>query len=101
MISLERGFIFTSMILASISVFLIEKKFITACMWSLGAALLSYVGIIHAYELTPNGVVSVFGYGVASDFSIGYCSFAILFIAIHFYIRGNDEGLDIKSPKDI
>ena len=101
MISLERGFIFTSMILASISVFLIEKKFITACMWSLGAALLSYVGIIHAYELAPNGVVSVFGYGVASDFSIGYCSFAILFITIHFYKRGNDEGLDIKSPKDI
>ena len=101
MISLERGFIFTSMILASISVFLIEKKFLTACMWSLGAALLSYVGIIHAYELTPNGVVSVFGYGVASDFSIGYCSFAILFIAIHFYIRGNDEGLNIKSSKDI
>jgi AGZA family xanthine/uracil permease-like MFS transporter len=100
MISLERGFIFTSMILASISVFLIEKKFLTACMWSLGAALLSYVGIIHAYELTPNGVVSVFGYGVASDFSIGYCSFAILFIAIHFYIRGNDGGLNLKSSKD-
>ena len=101
MISLERGFIFTSMILASISVFLIEKKFLTACMWSLGAALLSYVGIIHAYELTPNGVVSVFGYGAASDFSIGYCSFAILFIAIHFYIRGNDRGLNLKSSKDI
>jgi AGZA family xanthine/uracil permease-like MFS transporter len=89
------------MILASISVFLIEKKFLTACMWSLGAALLSYVGIIHAYELTPNGVVSVFGYGAASDFSIGYCSFAILFIAIHFYIRGNDRGLNLKSSKDI
>jgi AGZA family xanthine/uracil permease-like MFS transporter len=101
MISLERGFIFTSMILASISVFLIEKKFLTACMWSLGAALLSYAGIIHAYELTPNGVVSVFGYGVASDFSIGYCSFAILFIAMHFYIRGNDRGLNLKSSKDI
>ena len=32
MISLERGFIFTSMILASISVFLIEKKFLLACI---------------------------------------------------------------------
>jgi adenine/guanine/hypoxanthine permease len=88
MISLERGFIFTSMILASISVFLIEKKFLRACIWSLGAALLSYVGIIHAYELTPNGVISKFGYGMASDFSIGYCSFAVLFIAMHFYLRG-------------
>jgi AGZA family xanthine/uracil permease-like MFS transporter len=89
MISLERGFIFTSMILASISVFLIEKKFLRACIWSLGAALLSYIGIIHAYELTPHGVVSKFGYGMANDFAIGYCSFAILFIAMYFYLRGS------------
>jgi len=85
MISLERGSIFTSMILASISVFLIEKNFLMACIWSLGAALLSFVGIIHAYEITPNGIVSIFGCGVASDFSIGYCSFAI-----HFYMHGNN-----------
>ncbi len=97
MISLERGFIFTSMILASISVFLIEKKFLTACIWSLGAALLSYIGIIHAYELTPNGVVSVFGFGVASEFAAGYCSFAILFIAMHFYTRGNSAQPKIQK----
>jgi AGZA family xanthine/uracil permease-like MFS transporter len=60
-----------------------------ACIWSLGAAFLSFVGIIHAYELTPNGVVSVFRFGAASDFAIGYCSFAILFIATHFYIQSN------------
>ena len=97
MISLERGFIFTSMILSSISVFLIERKFLIACIWSLGAALLSFVGIIHAYELTPNGVVSVFGCGVANEFSIGYCSFAIVFIAMHFYMRGNGDGLNLKN----
>ncbi|KAA3607455.1 MAG: NCS2 family permease [Candidatus Scalindua sp. AMX11] len=87
MISLERGFIFTSMILASISVYLIERQFLQASFWSLGAAFLSYVGIIHAYELTPNGVMSKFGFGAAADFSIGYCSFAILFAAINFYVR--------------
>ena len=91
MISLERGFIFTSMILASISVFLIEKQFLRACIWSFGAAILSYIGIIHAYEITPDGVISVFGYGMANDFSIGYCSFALLFIAMHFYLRERRE----------
>ncbi len=101
MISLERGFIFTSMILASISVFLIEKKFFTACIWSLGAALLSYIGIIHAYELTPNGVVSILGFGAASDFAAGYCSFAILFISMHFYTRSNSEKQIIKNSKVI
>lgn len=99
MISLERGFIFTSMILSSISVFLIEKKFLKACLWSLGAALLSYIGIIHAYELTPNGVVTIFGFGVASDFAAGYCSFAILFIAMHYYMRGNSVKSTVKNDK--
>ena len=91
MISLERGFIFTSMILASISVFLIERQFLRACFWSLVAAFFSYAGIIHAYELTPNGVMSKFGFGVAVDFSIGYCSFAILFAAMAFYLRGKSS----------
>ena len=87
MISLERGFIFTSMILASISVFLIEKEFLRACIWSLGAALLSFVGIIHAYGLTPNGIVSVFRCGAASDFAIGYCS--LPYISTCMAIRKN------------
>jgi AGZA family xanthine/uracil permease-like MFS transporter len=91
MISLERGFIFTSMILASIAVFLIERQFLQACFWSLGAAFLSYIGIIHAYELTPNGVMSKFCFGAAVDFSIGYCSFAILFAAMNFYVQRRDS----------
>ncbi|MGR3310110.1 MAG: NCS2 family permease [Candidatus Brocadiales bacterium] len=87
MISLERGFIFTSMILSSIAVFLIEKNFLIACFWSLGAAALSYIGIIHAYKITQDGVVSNFGLGAATDFAIGYGSFAALFLCIHFYCK--------------
>ncbi len=85
MLSLERGFIFTSMIFSTIAVFLIEKDFLKACFWSLGAAAFSFVGIIHAYEITPDGVVSKFGFGAATDFAIGYCFFAALFICIYFY----------------
>jgi AGZA family xanthine/uracil permease-like MFS transporter len=87
MISLERGFIFTSMILSTIAVFLIEKDFLKACFWSLGAAALSYVGIIHAYKITSDGVMSKFGFGAATDFAIGYGSFAALFICMHFYCK--------------
>lgn len=87
MISLERGFIFTSMILASISVFLIEREYVKACIWAFAAAVLSFIGIIHAYELTSGGVVSKMGFAVATDFAIGYSSCAVLFIAMHFYLR--------------
>ena len=72
-ISLQQGFIFTSMILAAIGVALIERRFRTASLWSLAAALLSAVGIIHAYELTPGGVANRFGLLAAPEFFWAIC----------------------------
>jgi AGZA family xanthine/uracil permease-like MFS transporter len=80
MISLERGFIFTSMILAAIGVFLIEKDFFRAASWSLAAAVFAAAGIIHAYDLTPGGVTSRFGLFVAPEFAIGYVLLFLLFL---------------------
>ena len=87
MISLERGFIFSSMILAAIGVALIERRFKRAAAWSLAAALLSSLGIIHAYELTPGGIVSRFGFFAAPDFLIAYLLLAGLFYAVGFAAR--------------
>jgi adenine/guanine/hypoxanthine permease len=82
MISLERGFIFTSMILAAIGVALIEQKFARAAAWALAAALLSTLGVIHAYELTPGGIASRFGLMAAPEFFFGYLLLAALFAAV-------------------
>lgn len=81
MISLERGFIFTSTILAAIGVFLIERKFFRAAFWSLAAAGLSAFGIIHAYELTPAGVTTRLGYFAAPEFTMSYLMLFVLFLA--------------------
>ncbi len=51
--ALEQGFIFSAMILAAITVAIIEKQFIIAAVWSFAAALLSMTGLIHAYQWTP------------------------------------------------
>ena len=72
MISLERGFIFTSMILAAIGVALIERQFARAGGWSLTAALFSALGIIHAYRATPGGITSRFGMFAAPEFVWAY-----------------------------
>jgi AGZA family xanthine/uracil permease-like MFS transporter len=80
MISLERGFIFTSMILAAIGVFLIEKDFFRAAFWSLAAAVFAATGIIHAYELAPGGITSRFGLFMAPEFAIGYVLLFLLFL---------------------
>ncbi len=85
MISLERGFIFTSMILAAVGVFLIERQFLRAAYWSLAAGLFSAVGIIHAYELTPGGVNTQFGLLAAPEFAASYFFLFILFIAVSFW----------------
>ena len=87
MISLERGFIFTSMILAAIGVALIERQFVKAAGWSVAAALLSAVGIIHAYELTAGGVTSRFGWMAAPDFFVAYLLLAVLFFAVALLAR--------------
>jgi AGZA family xanthine/uracil permease-like MFS transporter len=87
MISLERGFIFSSMILAAIGVFLIEKEFFRAAWWSLAAAVFSAVGIIHAYELTPGGVVSRFGLFAAPEFVASYLLLFLLFLAVGWWER--------------
>ncbi len=87
MIALERGFIFTSMILAAIGVALIERQFIAAAVWSLVAAFLSAIGIIHAYNLTPGGVVSRFGLLAAPEFLLSYLMLALLFFAAARYAK--------------
>ena len=54
MIILDRGYIFTCMILSSISAFLIDRKFFTAGVWSLIGALFAGLGLTHAYQLIGN-----------------------------------------------
>jgi AGZA family xanthine/uracil permease-like MFS transporter len=91
MISLERGFIFTSMILAAIGVALIERQFVKAAGWSVAAALLSAVGIIHAYDLTAGGITSRFGWMAAPDFFVAYLLLAVLFFAVALLARKGEH----------
>jgi AGZA family xanthine/uracil permease-like MFS transporter len=93
MLALERGFIFTSMILASVSVFLIERDFLRAAYWSLAGVLLSYFGIIHAYRFEGNEVTSAIGVGTGARFSLGYLAFFLTFILFHVYKRGRGSGV--------
>jgi AGZA family xanthine/uracil permease-like MFS transporter len=85
MISLERGFIFTSMILAAIGVALIERQLLRAALWSLAAALFAALGVIHAYELTPSGVATRIGLLAAPEFVASYVSLSGLFLAIGWW----------------
>ncbi len=54
-ITLERGFIITSMLWSTITVFIIERKFLQALYMALTAAACAWIGIIHTYVVDPNG----------------------------------------------
>lgn len=87
MLALERGFIFTSMIIAAVSVFLIEREFLKASLWSLSAAVLAFFGIIHSYRFTGNETVSVIGWNTGGAWAFGYFCFCALFLAFHLWDR--------------
>jgi len=79
MIALERGFIFTSMLLAAMTVCLIDKHYRAASAWAMLAALLSATGMIHGYTITPQAIVNAYGPMAAWPFTVGYLTAALLF----------------------
>lgn len=75
--ALEQGFIFTAMVLASVTVCLIERAFLRAAGWAALGAALSATGLMHGYAWTPGDTVVALtpGWG----FAAGYAGMAVLF----------------------
>ena len=100
MISLQQGYIFTCMILAAISAFLIDRKFMTAGVWSLVGAICAAIGLTHAYQLSGNAVDFLFVLSTPAEKAISYRSWDIaigyLLMAAAFFIFGlNTRGKEL------
>ncbi len=96
LIVLERGYIFTCMVLAAMSACLIDWKFMGAALWALLGALVTAVGLSHAYQLSGNvvdyrlifsattpGCIEYRAWGIA----VGYLLMAAVFIVVGAYAR--------------
>jgi AGZA family xanthine/uracil permease-like MFS transporter len=82
MIAMERGFIFTSMVLAAMTVALIDRHFRAAALWALVAAGLSATGIIHGYEVTQTAIINSYGPATTWQFTLGYLAVACIFLML-------------------
>ena len=82
-IALSQGFLLSSMLLTAAVVFMIERRFLSAAGWLAAAAVLSLIGLIHGYELTPQGVRNVFGLAAAPEFAVMYALGAVFLIGLH------------------
>lgn len=90
--ALEQGFLLTSMVWAAITVEIIERRFLRASLWALGASALSLVGLIHSYGFTLADTVQRLSFGHAWQFALGYALLAGLF-ALGKLMRGKDASL--------
>jgi AGZA family xanthine/uracil permease-like MFS transporter len=88
-LALEQGLIFSAMILAAVTVYIIERQFFLAGYWCLGAALISWLGLMHAYQWTMADTVINLRWGAGSSWTGGY-----LLLAILFFYAG------LKKPKN-
>jgi AGZA family xanthine/uracil permease-like MFS transporter len=87
MIALSQGFMFTSMILAAVVAHLSDREFGKAAVWTFAAAVLSWLGMIHAYRLTPLGVENRLELNAAPEFAWGYAASALVLLGYHWRQR--------------
>jgi len=80
--ALEQGFLFSAMILAAITVEILEHRFGRAARWCLAAAALSWVGLIHAYGWSGGDTVVRLGLGAGAPWAAAYVVAAVLLAAV-------------------
>jgi len=80
LIALGQGGLLTSMLWAAALALAVQRKFGQAAAWMGAAAVLSAFGVIHAYALTPAGVVGRIGWWVAPEFAMTYAAGAIFLL---------------------
>ena len=73
-----------------------RRAFLKAAYWALAGAVLSAIGLIHAYTLTPQGVQNQFGWLAAPQFVAGYALTACVLIGLHQRGAG-----DRPRPSDV
>lgn len=90
LISLNQGFLLTSVILPAMLVLALEHQFLKAALWSLAASLLSFFGLMHAYTLAPGGVQNRFGWAAAPEFAAAYLGGAVLLWCLNKWGKRRD-----------
>jgi AGZA family xanthine/uracil permease-like MFS transporter len=72
----SEGALFSAMFLSAVAVYLIQKDFLKAFLWTLPLIVFSYFGFIHSNEI---------GIGMAGQAPLGYALFALTLLSIHLY----------------
>ncbi len=109
LISLERGYIFTCMILSALTACLIDCKFRAASVWAFLAALGTFTGLMHAFQLRGNVVdyyllfdnpaPDVFRYS-GIGIGIGYLGIAVICLLAQYLKPGHAHEAVVPSRQE-
>lgn len=80
--ALEQGFIFVSMVLSAVVVYIIERQFARGAVWCLVAVALSCVGLMHSYAWTPSDTVIAMrlSWPWENPWALGYATLAAVLL---------------------
>ena len=87
LLSLGQGALLTSMLWAATMALVIQKHFARAAAWMGAAAVLSAIGVIHAWQLTPAGVEGRLGWFAAPPFALSYLAGAAFLLLCAWHAR--------------
>ncbi|MFV0380962.1 MAG: hypothetical protein ACK5KR_01825 [Breznakia sp.] len=88
---LAGGDIVTGMLLASMIIFLIDRKFITAAVYAFITSVLAYFGLVHSTAI---------GVGAGLDVAIGYACFGLVLLAMNFYKKEENVVVSDEESAD-
>jgi AGZA family xanthine/uracil permease-like MFS transporter len=107
--AIEQGTFYCALVLATVTVLVIERRLVTAALWALAASGLCLLGLLHSWRFTPSDTVSALplierltrsaGAGgplfPAAAYAAGYAGMAVvLLVARWFTVPEPDE----KTP---
>jgi len=73
---LAAGDILVGMLLATIVIFIIDRKYLTSAIWALIAGALAFFGFVHAPAI---------GFGTGWEVALGYVCVAVVLVIMNFY----------------
>ena len=85
--ALEQGQIITAMLLAAWLVYAIEGRFLAAAGCTAIAALLSWFGVIHAWQFSPSDTVMELGWGAGQAWAEGYAAITVIVLLARWLQR--------------
>jgi AGZA family xanthine/uracil permease-like MFS transporter len=96
--ALEQGFVFSAMVLAACTVFVIERRFVAAAGWCLAGSVLAAIGLVHSYQFTPGDTALPSEFTPAWEWCAGYAMMAACFLSVRYVAKPEPPKPEDTAP---